>query len=320
MQPSKHSWANLKVGIVAFIGLAMFVFLVSIVGNDQNVFTKTYTLKIFIPNVQDLVNGSEVTLGGLKIGFVRQMNFTQKDGVNGVDVLMQVETKYQASITTSSLAQIKTIGLLGDKYIDLKIGSPGETPLADGAYVNLQESFDLETAGPQFKSALADFTALMASMRHIAGSIERGEGTAGRLITKNDFGDQMEHFLNSLNSTMSAVEHKQGTLGSLIYDPTISKNINEVAVNLKDVTSQINSGKGTVGKLVMDDKLYNNLASFSSRADSLMARVNSDSSNVSKLITDPTFFKNVNGVLNDLNLLLIDIKQHPDRYVHVSVF
>lgn len=320
MQPSRHPWASLKVGIVAFIGLAMFIFLISIVGNDQNVFTTTYPLRIFIPNVQGLVNGSEVTLGGLKIGFVRQMTFAQKDSVNGVDVIMQIDRKFQPSITVHSLAQIKTIGLLGDKYIDMTLGSPGETPLADNAYVNLQESFDIETAGPQFKGILNDFAAFMTSMRHISSSIERGEGTAGRLITKNDFADQIDRLLNSLNAAMGAVEHKQGTLGALIYDPAIAHNIHDAAANMKDITAQINSGKGTMGKLVMDERLYTNLASFTARADSLMARANSDSSNVSKLISDPTFFKNVNGVLNDLNLLLIDIKQHPDRYVHVSVF
>src|SRR5437879_336672 len=124
MDSKQLRWSGLKVGIVVFIGLIIFVFIVSIVGTEQNVFTSTYQLKVFLPNVQGLVTGAQITLGGLKVGFVTDMQFVRRDTVNGVDVTMQITTKYRASITSRTTGQIKTIGLLGDKYIDLSIGSP----------------------------------------------------------------------------------------------------------------------------------------------------------------------------------------------------
>src|SRR6266702_4619058 len=154
MDSQQLRWSGLKVGIVVLIGLIIFVFIVSIVGTEQNVFSSTYRLKVFIPNVQGLVNGAQITLGGLKIGFVTDMEFTRRDSVNGVEITMQLTTKYRSSITVSSVGQIKTIGLLGDKYIDITIGSPGETPLMEEAYLPVTPSFDLEAAGPQFKKAL----------------------------------------------------------------------------------------------------------------------------------------------------------------------
>jgi phospholipid/cholesterol/gamma-HCH transport system substrate-binding protein len=320
MSANQNSWANLKIGIVVLIGLVIFVFMVSTVGTEQNIFSSTYSLKFFMPNVQGLVNGAMVTLGGLKVGYVKDMQFTTKDTMNGVEVTVSVLSKYQSSITTGSVAQIKTIGLLGDKYIDIGIGRQGQTPLAENSFIPLRESFDLEAAGPQLKAALADFTEVMGNAKRITGAMDKGEGSVGKFIKQPNIANEMERFLSSMNAMMAAVERKQGALGKFVYDETLSKNIADVSTNMKTVTDQIRQGEGSLGKLVMDDRLYNDLSSFTSRADSLMAKASGDSSNVSKLITDQNFYTDLVKLMRDMNLLLVDLREHPERYVKFSVF
>ena len=119
---------------------------------------------------------------------------------------------------------------------------------------------------------------------------------------------------------MTAMESKQGTLGKFVYDESMAKNLSDLSVNLKVVTDQIRQGKGTMGKLIMDDQLYANLSSFSGRADSIMAKASSDSSNVSRLLSDKNVYNQIISLMNDLNLLLVDLREHPSKYVHVSVF
>src|SRR5512134_718907 len=133
MKDEQLRWGNLKVGIVVLIGLVIFVFIVTVVGTEQNIFASTYELKLFMPNVRGLVNGAMVTLGGLKIGYVTDMRFVTTAETTGVDITMKILTKYAGSVTGSSVAQIKTIGLLGDKYIDISIGRQDEAPLAEGS-------------------------------------------------------------------------------------------------------------------------------------------------------------------------------------------
>ena len=320
MKPDQMAWSSLKVGIVVLIGIFVFVFIISIVGTEQNIFASTYSLKLFVTNVHGLVNGAMVTLGGLKVGYVSKMQFVSKEGVNGVDISVDVLSKYRASITTSTKAQIKTIGLLGDKYIDLTIGTEGEPALADYSYIPIIEAFDIEMAGPQFKSALADFTDLMANAKRLTASMEKGEGSIGRLIKSPDMANEMEKFLRSLNGLMAAVEGKRGTLGRLVYDESLSRNLTDVSANLKTVTDQIRQGKGSMGKMIMEDKLYSDLSSIASRADSLLQKATDDSGNISKLLKDGNFYNQILSVMKDLNLLLVDLKQHPERYIRVSVF
>ncbi|TLY32266.1 MAG: MCE family protein [Ignavibacteria bacterium] len=320
MDSQQLRWSNLKVGIVLLIGLIIFVFIVSIVGTEQNIFTSTYMVKLFVTNVHGLVKGAMVTLAGLKIGYVTDMTFTTKDTVNGVEVSLTVLSKYRGSITTGTAAQIKTIGLLGDKYIDLSIGSRNEAPVAEYAFIPLLESFDIETASPQFKSSLADFTELMASARRIAASVERGEGSVGRLVRNPDVARGMERFVGSLNGVMSAVEKKRGVLGKFVYDDSLSRSVSDVSANLRTITEHIRQGKGSMGKLIMEDELYRNLTAFTARADTLMSRASNDSSSVSRFVNDGRFYTQFTTLMKDLNLFLVDLKEHPERYVHFSVF
>lgn len=320
MDSQQLRWSNLKVGIVLLIGLIIFVFIVSIVGTEQNVFTSTYTVKMFVANVHGLVNGAMVTLGGLKIGYVTDLRFETRDSLNGVEITGTLLSKYRSSVTTSTIAQIKTIGLLGDKYIDLSIGSRNENPLAENSFIPILESFDIETAGPQFKASLADFTELMGSARRIAASVEKGEGSVGRLMKSPEVARGMERFLASLNGVMDAAERKRGLLGKLVYDDSLSRGVSEISANLRLITGQIRRGQGTMGKLIMEDELYRNLSSFTARADSLMAKASNDSSNVSKFVGDGKFYDRLTSLMKDFNLFLIDLKEHPERYVHVSLF
>ena len=320
MDSQQLRWSNLKVGIVLLIGLIIFVFIVSIVGTEQNIFTSTYMVKLFVTNVHGLVKGAMATLAGLKIGYVTDMTFTTKDTVNGVEVSLTVLSKYRGSITTGTAAQIKTIGLLGDKYIDLSIGSRNEAPVAEYAFIPLLESFDIETASPQFKSSLADFTELMASARRIAASVERGEGSVGRLVRNPDVARGMERFVGSLNGVMSAVEKKRGVLGKFVYDDSLSRSVSDVSANLRTITEHIRQGKGSMGKLIMEDELYRNLTAFTARADTLMSRASNDSSSVSRFVNDGRFYTQFTTLMKDLNLFLVDLKEHPERYVHFSVF
>jgi len=320
MNDEQLRWSNLKVGIVILIGLVIFVFIVSVVGTEQNIFTSTYELRLFMPNVRGLVNGAMVTLGGLKVGYVTDMEFVTRGDTTGVVITMKIVSKYSRSITDSSVAQIKTIGLLGDRYVDISIGQESERPLAAGSQLPLLETFDLEAAGPRLNRTLEDFSELISNSKQITASINRGEGSVGRIVSKPDLARDLERFVASMNRISAAVEGGKGALGMMVADDALAKDLSAVAGNLRTVTDRLRQGQGTAGKLIMDESLYRSLASFSARADSLAGRAGADSSNLSKLISDPQFYDRVSKLLKDLDALLVDLKENPDRYVKVSVF
>jgi phospholipid/cholesterol/gamma-HCH transport system substrate-binding protein len=137
MDPHKHlRWAELRVGLLVLVGMGLLIFILAIVGSNIKLFTPEYRLMLFVPNIEGLVNGSMVTLAGRKIGFVNDMQFVQVEGQNGVQVELKLDKSFQDRITDHSQAIIRTIGLLGDKYVDISLGTPGERVLKDGEYLN----------------------------------------------------------------------------------------------------------------------------------------------------------------------------------------
>src|SRR5206468_2643589 len=104
---------------------------------------------------------------------------------------------YHGSITESSIGQIKTIGLLGDKYIDLSIGNPGETPLPENSWVSVMPPFDFEAAGPKLSQALNEFTEVLGDVKGIVATIQKGEGSVGRIIKQPTVAIEMEKFFAS---------------------------------------------------------------------------------------------------------------------------
>jgi phospholipid/cholesterol/gamma-HCH transport system substrate-binding protein len=312
--------ANLKVGLTVFIGLvALFIFLF-IVGSENNFLSSKYELRIFVPNVMGLNNGSLVSLGGIKVGSVKSRKFVTKDGVNGVDVTLDVLTSYKNQITVNSTAQVKTIGLLGDQFVDISIGQAGERPLNEGEYIKVKPTLTIDELAEKVQPVVKDFGSILKNVNSISDSLAHGKGTVGRLINDSKTGNTLENVLNNINTVAEAINQKKGTLGKLAFDSSLYNTLNELTGNINSISDSVKSGKGSLGKLFVSDSLYNNINSLTVKINHLLSKMDSDTTLAGGIFNDSKFYKQINSVVKDLNLLLIDLREHPENYVHFSVF
>jgi phospholipid/cholesterol/gamma-HCH transport system substrate-binding protein len=305
MDPHKHlRWAELRVGLLVLAGAALLIFILAIVGSNIKLFTPEYRLMLFVPNIEGLVNGSMVTLAGRKVGFVNDMQFVQVEGQNGVQVELKLDKSFQDRITDHSQAIIRTIGLLGDKYVDISLGNPGERVLKDGEYLKMISSVDFEVFTSKLNTSFDDFAATLASMRHIT-----------KRLDEEDLGK----FVRSMNNVVNAVTAQRGSAGKLIYDQALYRQFSSVAENLDTVTTLLKRGHGTLGKMIVDSTLYRTLASFSSRSDSLVSNL-MHSGSAGRVFNDDQLYSDLMNLIKELNALVTDIRTNPDRYVQVKIF
>jgi phospholipid/cholesterol/gamma-HCH transport system substrate-binding protein len=305
MDPHKHlRWAELRVGLLVLVGTGLLIFILAIVGSNIKLFTPEYRLMLFVPNIEGLVNGSMVTLAGRKVGFVNDMRFVQVEGQNGVQVELKLDKSFQDRITDHSQAIIRTIGLLGDKYIDISLGSPRERVLKDGEYLKMIGSVDFEMFTSKLNTSFDDFAATLASMRHIT-----------KRLDEEDLGK----FVRSMNNVVNALTAQRGSAGKLIYDPALYRQLSSVAENLDTVTTLLKRGHGTLGKMIVDSTLYRTLASFSSRSDSLVSNL-MHSGSAGRVFNDDQLYSDLMNLIKELNALVTDIRTNPDRYVQVKIF
>lgn len=320
MDKRTFRWSEISVGVVLIIAFTIFLVAIFLVGSNVKLFTPTYSLRIFVPNIEGLVGGSMVTLAGRKVGFVKDIRFAQQDGMNGVEVELSIDTKYQSQITEQSKASIKTIGLLGDKYVDISLGQVGERALTEADHIALDLSPDLAEISRKVAHAMDDFAETLRHARNITQKIDEGKGPVGRLVNSEEMSISLDRFVSSVSRITSMMESKSSTPGRMLRDSTLFVDLSAVAGNLNEITTRIKRGEGTLGKIVTDAALYERLSRFASQSDVLLSKMNNSGGSADKLLTDPELYDELVQLMKVLNTVVADLKEHPDRYFHFSVF
>jgi phospholipid/cholesterol/gamma-HCH transport system substrate-binding protein len=320
MEKSNLSLKNLKVGLTIFIGMVILLLFIMIVGSEANVFVKTYDLKLFVTDVEGLSKGSMVSLGGLKIGSVKDMEFLSGADKNGIDITLTIKQEFQKQITITSKASIKTIGLLGDKFVDISIGQPGDRLLAEYEYLPVKLSFNIEEVAIDLKNSLQGFTSTIKKVDGIIETINEGKGSLGKMIKSEETIDLINKFIYSLNDIAGAVQNKKGSLGKAVYEPDLYHNIMETVSGLSSITDSVKTGKGSLGKLMFEDSLYNNIKSVSGKIDNLLSKTNENNNVVGGLLNDNNLYQDFSKMINELNALIKDIKSEPKKYLKISLF
>ncbi len=285
------------VGLFVLAALGVGAFALWNLGASRGLLAERYRLITYFEDVQGLAPGGPVRLAGKDVGTIEDVAFAPpQDGRPPVRVVLQVNADVQPLVRSDSVAGIGTIGLLGDKYVSLSIGTSGGQMLSDGAEVASVSPLDLNTAVLRGTEAIDNVATLAANLnkvvkdfdaalgpRRIADAteglgaivkeVQTGEGMLHSLIYEPYEGSALadaEASLASLRSIMTEVERGDGILHGLVYEPVGDRGVIEDALSagariekagerLENVLAKVDEGEGTLGLLVNDPTLYADL-------------------------------------------------------------
>ncbi len=309
-----------KVGITVFAGIIILFALLIIVGTDEYYFSKTYNLVVCIDDAAGLVKGAPVLLGGVKIGGVEKIEFLPDANKENIRVSLKVLSSYRQKITTGTCAEIRGIGILGDKYIHLSIGKNSGEPLPDNANVPYNRGVILEDITKEISPVTQELKSVLVNLHRITDSLATGNGTMATLINTPTAANKLSRVLSDADKLIAALESKDGTTGQLIHNKELYTETKEAVREFRAMITNINSGKGTIGKLVTEDSLYNSIHYTASEVNKLVAKAGNDSTIVGGLLTDKKMLGTIKNLIDELDALVVDIKKNPHKYVKVSVF
>jgi phospholipid/cholesterol/gamma-HCH transport system substrate-binding protein len=338
------TWTELRVGVVALVSLVLLAVTIIYVGSGGgSPWARKYELKALMADINGLKPGAPVRVGGLEVGTVKHVDFDRKGGM--VEVNMRLDRRVQPRVTTKSQATLGSMGLLGEKAVDITASVEG-APIEDGGYISA-------AAEDPFKGLLSETSESTSHLNRILARMDAGEGTMGkalrdeelymrmvdvsvrlqgvmnklesragplgRLVNDNEMSRQLASSVRGIDSIVARVNEGKGPLGALSRDDELVADLKSVTSNLKEVTGKMQRGEGTAGKLLHDDALFKRLDSVSTRVDSLISRVENGEGSAGRLIRDPEFYNNMNGAAMDLRKLISDIRKDPQRYLRVKV-
>ncbi len=302
-----------KVGILAVVAIALLVIGYSFLkGND--VFSSENTYYATYPRVDGLTTSKPILVNGFQIGRVSSM-VLQPDG--------RIRTEFKVTrnyaIPSNTLARISSTDLLGGKAIVFELGdSPvyakDGDELEPGVTPNIMEQ--VEPIQKRAEDIAAVLDSVLSSINNtIDGQFQR------------DFQRSINSIANSLQSIEGITSQVDGLVGrerSRISD--IMANIESITENFRQNNDQItlmlanlNSITDQVARADFSQTIVNAnqaMADFQSIAD----RINAGQGSLGMLLNDEQLYDNLNNASKNLDELIIDMKQHPGRYVHFSVF
>jgi phospholipid/cholesterol/gamma-HCH transport system substrate-binding protein len=327
MRRSVHiTWDQLKVGATVLLGLGILAVSVYYIGRAANLFADRYTLVAFLPDAPGLRIGGSVMIAGQTAGSIKDITFMPVDGdtTRNLRVVMSIDRSLREQVRGDSKVKLRTLGLLGDKVLDIKPGTPRFAILSENDTLAVEPSLDLDAVLAQAAGAVDDVVGLTQDLRQITGGLVRGEGTMGQLLTDRALYDQFTGTMARTNALLTRVQTSRGTVGRLIDDPRLYDDMVGLVGSMNGLVGQINTSEGTVGKLLRDTTLYSNLVGITQGGDSLMTLLTQGDGLANKLLTDQTLYDQLNKLVTDLGAILADVRQDPAPYtkglVNVCVF
>ena len=287
----KLRWSQLKVGLV--VTLALFILLLAIffAGGIETFFSPTVTLRVQFQDVKGLRKGSPVWINGTEVGSAKKIEL---DPVYGTIVTIAVDKGTLGFIKKDSQASILTMGLLGDKYIELNTGSPQAEPIRPSEIIKGTAQIEFTDIMETSAVTIQRVTELTARLDHLVMGIEKGEGTVAKFLADPAVYDNLKNATQTLSKTLDEFKNSRGTLKLLIEDPSIYNRTLAALSSIEEFSSSVNKGSGTLKRFIEDPSLYDALLATTSEIGAFSKRLNTELDVLSKKL------KEENGTLQKL--------------------
>jgi phospholipid/cholesterol/gamma-HCH transport system substrate-binding protein len=315
----KDTGKKIRVALTIVIGLLAIFAAFFLIGNQEGMFTSRYDLKAKFVNVEGLTVGAPVRLGGVKVGNVKDIDFSE-DWDKRIVVTLSIRAANFPKIRKGSIARLGSQGLLGDRTIDISVGEKTSDPLAEYDFIPTQEAPQLNDIISEGGDAIQDVKITAHNAKEISQKINTGNGSLAQILNDPRLYTNLDSLLNLWSRITLKIESGQGFLSQLVNDSALYDNLTGTLGEAKTLLTKINAGEGTLGKMANDKSMYNHIDSVLTSIDSTLALLNSGNGTMGRLASDTTFYLKMNNTIESLNALILDVKTHPGRYVKVSVF
>ncbi len=321
--PQAHS-RELRVGLLVLAALAVLAIGLLVIGDRNNFFVRKTSYFVRFTQVGGLAPGAGVTLDGVNVGTVEKVVLPKNPQQREIDVWLAIDRRYSERLRgpqtpaaapapdkeQMTKAKITTLGLLGDKYIELNSGSERYPTIPDEGEIPAASEANLDALVASGEDVMGNVAQISHSLQHILARMDRGEGLLGELTTESATGRQLRESavatLQSLQRLTSEMERGPGVLPRLINDRRLGERLNGVIERLDKVVESAQHGPGALPALLNDpgerarvDETLANLNGASKDLKDLTARFGNSQALLPRLLEDEAYGREVSERLRE---------------------
>ena len=256
MATSPSSSAARRVGLLLLIALAVFAAAIFLIGERRNLFKTKATYSIFLDSVTGLDKGSNVQLDGVNVGSIEEIDLAEDVRQSQINVKVRIDSRYSGRIREDSMARTRTLGLLGDRYLEISSGSAGFPEVPEGGKIGTAPVTDVDRLRMSGEDLLQNVTRITEQLTTILGRMERGEGLLGEL-TRDVEPDRkvttdLLDTLDEIRGMFSELRSGDGPIPRLLNDKEMGDKLASTVIRLDQVVAKVEGGEGPVSMLLTD--------------------------------------------------------------------
>ena len=298
---------KLRVGVFILVALTAFLGMIYALGAKSRLFEPKYTIHAEFTEVGGLAEGATVRLAGVQIGRVSGVHLPGQPG-GKVRVDLSIAKRFADRVRKDSVARIETQGLLGDKIVELSVGSAGAPPTQSGDVVASRDPADLGQVVSQGAQTVKDVAALAATLRETAEGLKQSrliEDVGVTMANARKVTDQIARIVNE-------VERGKGWANALIYqEPVALRQLNGLIASTQGIIDRVERGEGAAGVLTSDRSTTaaRRLVAAMDRLARAVEQPGEDAGLLPGLLFDPKY----KSVLEDLRVVARNFRDVSER-------
>lgn len=311
-----------RVGLFTLAALAAFGVASLKITANKAIFGDYKQYRAIVKDASGIFPRTSIKVAGINAGEI------EKIGLKGDAAELIFKLKAEIPLTQNSYMRIKTVGFLGEKYIDVVVGEPSEIVLGNDEYIKV-------VGGAGFEDLAKDASEIMSDVKEIMKKVREGiENETSKNVVReileniNEVSASLRRTVGGneekLNNIIASVEelsqqlayetngrNQDSLMAALKKMGPILDEIQIASTDLKVIIGDVKAGKGTVGKLLRDEETVDRVNETLSSVNRLMGRINN-------LQAEMSVYSGYNNKFQGSTELGLDLYTAPERFFRVG--
>lgn len=310
---------EIKIGALFILTIAIVIWGVNFL-KSKDIFSSQKICYAYYPKVDGLVPSNPVYINGIKVGYVKDVNFISNES-SSIKVAIVISSKLE--VPDNSIAKIYSADLMGSKAIQIIIGDSkiklkGGEILKSDIEADLKEEISRQVVPLKLKAEelMSSFDSVLIAIKLIFN-----QSTQQNLAKSfENIKISLDNIKNTTYNVDTLVSTQRNRLASIIANfESISHNIRSNNDKITNIISNFSALSDSLAKSNINQTIHT-ANKVLGDVSGIMQKINKGEGSIGMLINNDTLYKKLESSAKNLDLLLEDFRLRPERYLKISVF
>ncbi len=288
---------ELRVGVVVLVAIGVLGYF--IINMDEAGWFESqdfYEINVAFDNIAGIAEDAPVRLAGVRVGRVMGVNLSPEG-----QALVTLRLDPEVRLRDGAVATVASMGILGEKYVELTAGELGSPVVASGGFIGAGAPVSIDQMVVVMNNIAANAEQITESLTNVFGT-EAGEARMQRIL------DNLESFTADMGSLVAANRATIGATAGNIEELTAALSeslpplVAEMRTLVTDLTTFVDDNEDRFGQTAVNlTEVTESFERSAGQLEEILSKINTGDGTVSRLINEPETIEKMNQALDTVD-------------------